>query len=535
MIPPVFALLSWPVLVSLICRGRGLQITILVTILGGYLFLPELHAIDLPALYELNKVSIPAYTALVVAIVAISRASNTGRGGNTAPDPTASQWLDGWIPRMRLPLLLIGLTMVGAVMTVVTNRDPIIELDIYNWPRGIVGEDIFITGLRMQDAGASILVVIVSLIPMLLARKFFAHPEGQKLLLTAFCIGGLIYVPLAIFEARMSPQLNQWTYGFFAHLWSQHVRGDGFRPIVFLSHGLMVALFMSTAMIISAGLARVHTGRLRTRFLMATGVLFIGLLITKSLGALVIALFLCPILLFAPRWVLLLITSVIVGIALLYPIVRGTSLIPMETVLQLAAQVNPERAASLLYRLNFEEQLLARAQERPLFGWGSWGRDLYLGNGEFAVPDGEWTLVLSRSGWFGFIGRFGLMFIPVILLLWRWRRDGIGMETAVIATALTAAAIDLIPNSGMTPDKWLLAGALWGRLELGRVTATATEEVPDPPALRLRPGYARPAAPIAHARADASSATDDPSPRYTRQSQRITRGSKAPTAKLYRR
>ncbi|WP_299609848.1 O-antigen ligase [uncultured Tateyamaria sp.] len=533
MIPPVFALLSWPVVVSLICRGRSLQVAILVTILGGYLFLPERHAIDLPALYELNKISIPAYTALALALIAISRASNTGRGGPQTPDPSTAQWLDGWVPRLRLPLVLIGLTMVGAVMTVVTNRDPVIELNIYNWPRGIVGENIFIPGLRLQDAGASILVVMVNLIPLLLARRFFAHPEGQKILLAGFCIGGLLYVPLAMFEARMSPQLNQWTYGFFAHLWSQHVRGDGFRPIVFLSHGLLVALFMSTALIISVGLARVHTGRLRGRFLMAAGMLFIGLVITKSLGALVIALFLCPILLFAPRWVLLSLTAGIVSIALLYPVVRGTSIIPLDTVVTLAGSVNEERAASFAYRLNFEEQLLARAQERPFFGWGSWGRNLYLGNGEFAVPDGEWTLLLSQSGWFGFIGRFGLMFLPVILLLWRWRKDGIGMETAVIAAALTAAAIDLIPNSGMTPDKWLLAGALWGRLELGRITATANEEVPDPPALRLRPGYARPA-PAAVAR-DKTEPTAPAGPRYTRQAKRITRGTTAPTTKLYRR
>ncbi|WP_299648932.1 O-antigen ligase [uncultured Tateyamaria sp.] len=533
MIPPVFALLSWPVVVSLICRGRSLQVAILVTILGGYLFLPERHAIDLPALYELNKISIPAYTALALALIAISRASNTGRGGPQTSDPSTAQWLDGWVPRLRLPLVLIGLTMVGAVMTVVTNRDPVIELNIYNWPRGIVGENIFIPGLRLQDAGASILVVMVNLIPLLLARRFFAHPEGQKILLAGFCIGGLLYVPLAMFEARMSPQLNQWTYGFFAHLWSQHVRGDGFRPIVFLSHGLLVALFLSTALIISVGLARVHTGRLRGRFLMAAGMLFIGLVITKSLGALVIALFLCPILLFAPRWVLLSLTAGIVSIALLYPVVRGTSIIPLDTVVTLAGNVNEERAASFAYRLNFEEQLLARAQERPFFGWGSWGRNLYLGNGEFAVPDGEWTLLLSQSGWFGFIGRFGLMFLPVILLLWRWRKDGIGMETAVIAAALTAAAIDLIPNSGMTPDKWLLAGALWGRLELGRITATANEEVPDPPALRLRPGYARPA-PAAVAR-DTTEPTAPAGPRYTRQAKRITRGTTAPTTKLYRR
>ena len=53
---------------------------------------------------------------------------------------------------------------------------------------------------------------------------------------------------LVIWEARMSPQINQQLYGFFAHDWLQHIR-NGFRPIIFLAHGLRVGIFLAMAMV----------------------------------------------------------------------------------------------------------------------------------------------------------------------------------------------------------------------------------------------------------------------------------------------
>ena len=44
-------------------------------------------------------------------------------------------------------------------------------------------------------------------------------------------------------EVRLSPQINTWIYGFFQHDFIQMMRYGGFRPIVFLPHGLWVAFF----------------------------------------------------------------------------------------------------------------------------------------------------------------------------------------------------------------------------------------------------------------------------------------------------
>jgi hypothetical protein len=521
-IPPVVAILGWPVLIYLFCRERSPQITVIVSVLGGYLFLPERFAIDLPALYELNKVSVPAYTALGLSMLAVMQARKTGP---MPPPPwlaSSNTWLPGWIPRAYLPALLVLLCIVGAFMTVVTNPDPIVDYGVTNHRRGIIDDDIFIPGLRLRDAGATILVVIISIIPLALGRKFLAHPEGQRMLLLAFCAAGLIYTPLVLFEVRMSPQLHNWVYGFHAHLFSQHVREDGFRPMIFLYHGLRVSIFLTATVVIAIGLARLHTGQKRMMFLGIAAVLGIALVLSKSLGALMIAVVLCPLMLLAPRSLLFLATAGIVACMLTYPILRGSGLVPVDAILDFAASISEERAQSFAYRLNFEDGLLAHANERPFFGWGSWGRNLYLGDGVIAVPDGAWTLVLSHSGWFGFIGQFGLLFLPVVLLLFRFRRDQIGMESAIIATALAVAAVDLIPNSGLTPDKWLLAGALWGRLELGRISETAVE---DPPPVRLPGQRGRSSAKKTPAPADRPQAPADgpQTNRYTRQSRRIER------------
>lgn len=507
MIPPIAALLSWPAIVYVFSRTRTVAATILFSILGGYLFLPEQSSIDLPALYELNKISIPAYTALILCVFAVSGTSQPGAIHQAQMGTNA--WRAGWFPQATLPRTLLIMLVVGAVMTVLTNRD------------AIIGVDGVLPGLRLYDAGSSILVAFVTIIPLLLGRKFLAHPDGQRLVLQGFCIAGTIYGLLALFEVRMSPQLSNWTYGVSSSLWLQHVRGDGYRPLVFLSHGLRVSIFLAAALITTVGLARLYVGKPRIGFMVVSTFLFLALVLSKSLGALMIALVLCPIMLFMPRRLLFFAMAGIVSVALLYPVLRGTAIIPLDGLVNFATSISEERAHSLSYRFYFEGQLLERAQERPFFGWGGWGRNLYLGR-EDAVPDGEWIIVLGRDGWTGFIGRFGLMFFPVVILLWRWRRDGIGMESAVIAAALTAAAVDLIPNSGLTPDKWLLAGSLWGRLEMGRITETANEEVPDPPPVRFRYRRRGPAPSLDTTPPPViTSASDTPSNRYTRQTRRI--------------
>ena len=93
------------------------------------------------------------------------------------------------------------------------------------------------------------------------------------------------------------------------------------------------------------------------------------------------------------------------------------------------------------------------------------------------------------------------------------------METSILAVILAANVMDLVPNSSNTPLTWLLAGTLWGRLELERRTREETAVTPPGPA-----GYRR---------RDPPEAVEDPQPvtssaatplnAYTRQTKRINR------------
>lgn len=53
-------------------------------------------------------------------------------------------------------------------------------------------------------------------------------------------IAGLIYTVPMLYEIRMSPQLHTIFYGYFPHSFGQQARGGGFRPVVFMGHGLLV-------------------------------------------------------------------------------------------------------------------------------------------------------------------------------------------------------------------------------------------------------------------------------------------------------
>jgi len=48
--------------------------------------------------------------------------------------------------------------------------------------------------------------------------------------------------------------------------------------------------------------------------------------------------------------------------------------------------------------------------------------------------------------------------------------------TVMLALMLVGNLIDNIPNASLTPLTWLLAGALWGRLELGHAHANANAD-----------------------------------------------------------
>jgi hypothetical protein len=89
--------------------------------------------------------------------------------------------------------------------------------------------------------------------PYVVGRVYFRDLESFRDLALGIVIGGLIYVPLCLIEIRVSPQLHIWIYGYHQHQFEQSIRFGGFRPTVFMQHGLAVAMWMVNATVLPSG------------------------------------------------------------------------------------------------------------------------------------------------------------------------------------------------------------------------------------------------------------------------------------------
>jgi len=188
-----------------------------------------------------------------------------------------------------------------------------------------------------------------------------------------------------------------------------------------------------------------------------------------------------PVILFAPLRLQVLVAAVFAGMVLTFPMLRGAGLVPVDTIHGLAQSVNEDRAGSLKYRFDHEDALLARANEKPLAGWGSWGRnriyDPETGR-DLSVTDGLWVIVIGGYGWLGYVAQFGLLTIPVIILAAR-RNAALTPALTGGAILLTTRLIDLIPNAGLTPVTWLFSGALAGTaVTIAKSAETARTRTP---------------------------------------------------------
>lgn len=463
---PTVALLSWIVIAPLLAaRLTPSQIVIWLTLVP-YLFLPEAFAINLPGLPDIDK------TAAISIGLVLSYALHRGK------------FDDVKLPEARARLLKIliagcfGLMVVGALLTLVTNREPV----IYG--------PLVLSGLRLWDAVSVLSSIVFVSLPFFFAARYLAAPGAHRELLFAFVATGLFYSLLMLVEIRLSPQLHTWVYGFFQHSFFQHIR-DGFRPIVFLEHGIWVGFFVFMTMIAALGLWKISK---EPKWLFAALWLTIVLVISRNLGATVIGLLCAGIFLFSERRVQTVFAASIAVIVLFYPAIRKAQMLPLDQIHVLASSISADRAQSLLYRLENEDQLLARASLKPLAGWGGYNRErIYDEWGKLiSIPDGLWILVISTRGWIGYLALFGIFTAPIIFLWLSGRQAPPPPETMTLVMIITGNLIYMIPNATLTAICWLVFGALTGFL-LGshQENAEATHEPTSTPEQKGKLAYTR--------------------------------------------
>lgn len=444
-------LLIWPMVSLVLFRTLRLERALIWSLLGGYLILPPLAEFNLPLVPALDKVSIPNVSVLIILIFSVK------------------QKVQLW-PEARSARLLVTGLVLSAIPTVMTNGDPIIFEVLENADPILFFVD-QLPGQSVRDVGSVLLAQLLTLVPFLLARQFLSSEDGLREILLALMVGGLIYSVPSLIEIRFSPQINVWVYGFFQHSFEQMMRDGGFRPIVFLPHGLWLALFVCTALLSATALTRMAAPLDRWKMAVVMAYLALLLVLCKSLASLAYGVVLTPVVLLVPaRWQIRL-GLVFAVVAVGYPMLRNAGLVPLDAILAQAEAISVERAESLAYRFDNEEQLLVRAAEKPWFGWGGWGRSL-IRNSEtgqiISVPDGRWIIVFGTFGWLGYICEFGLLALPIFLMAWYVQRHSDAALSPMVGPLVLILGItmmDMLLNATLTPLTWLVAGAILGHAE----------------------------------------------------------------------
>jgi hypothetical protein len=415
---------GWIPIVFVLFLSLPRRTALLISIVGGWLFLP-VGIVRVPGLPDLDKVNSTALAPMVaVLLLDWSRVMRFRPG-----------WRD----------LPVALVCIVPLFSSIAN------------------------GLGLYDGCASMLTYLTTWgIPWLLGRLYLTDGEGMRRLARAIVAGGTLYVPLCLFEVRMSPQLHHFVYGFHQHSFAQTARAGGWRPDVFMSHGLMVAFWMMAAALLALLLSRLRVVRL-----------FFGVPASWCAAALVVTTVLCKsagsIVLLAIGWfgtwlarrrqaawlfwLLLLVPPLYVG-------GRVSGAISRSGVKSLLSPFPAERVDSVDYRLKNEDPMVARSLQRPIFGWGGWGRARLLDEEgvDITTADSVWVIYLGRNGLFGLVAVFATLFVAPFTFLRRFRpRSWLRPENAPtfgIALILLLFGVDCTLNAMINPVYVMAMGAL---------------------------------------------------------------------------
>jgi len=260
----------------------------------------------------------------------------------------------------------------------------------------------------------------------------------------------------------MSPQLHTWVYGFFPRDFVHQMRSGGFRSVVFLGHGLLVAMFVAMTLGASTILLKQKIKIFRISPWLLTIYFIVVLLLSKTVGAFLLGFLLFVAITWMPVNVIKRVSMLLVFIVLLYPLLSIFDFFPHQQLIQIATDFDPERGQSLGFRFMHENLLLEHAQQKMFFGWGGWGRNRL----EESVTDGYWIIIYGQYGLFGFLSLFGLLAVSVwkATKTCRLVKDKNNLHVLLShALIVSVIMVDQLPNASLTAWMFFLVGALSGR------------------------------------------------------------------------
>ncbi|MAE59839.1 MAG: hypothetical protein CMJ49_00625 [Planctomycetaceae bacterium] len=341
-------------------------------------------------------------------------------------------------------------------------------------------------GLGVYDGMSAVVSQSIAWgIPYFIGRIYFNDHAKVRELAVALMIGGLIYVPLCLWEVRMSPQLHRTFYGFHQHSFYSHIRMSGttelYRPMVFMQSGIMVGNWIATAGLAAAWLWLSGSKRQlwSVPLWMFAGLLLVTEYLCRSLGAM--ALMIAG--LGAMMWIKVLRNGLPVIIMLAVPLIYMPIQIikpwdGMVVVDWIAENINEDRAKSLQGRFEKEVQFVNRAKEKPVWGWGSGDRmrpyrqEAHAQTRRLGV-DGMWYIAMGKYGMVGLISFTLVIVLPAMLWIRRCRpgkwMTGPAAGASVLAMILGLYMIDNLLNAMINPIYMIGAGALTSACLLQKV------------------------------------------------------------------
>lgn len=450
-------LFGWVLLAQILFARLKAPTAALLVMLGGVMFLPELVEFDLPGLPPYNKKNAISLSLMLGALYACRGRLLAARPG-TGYD------------------LITLLMMASALVTAATNGDPL-----------VYGPRVIAANGRAEAISMVVETALFWGVPFFLGRVFFRTPRDLRNLALGLVIACLVYSLLILFEVRFAPRLHKWVYGHHPAQFRNMIRGGGWKPMVFMGSGLAVGLFVASSMVAAAALASTRATLAGFRLSYTLPYFALLVLLCRSYSSMVYGFVLAPCAYWMPIRQLRILVLLLVVLVVSYPVTRTLDIFPTDTLVTIAELFSADRAHSLSFRFENEDLLLAKAQERLVFGWGMWGRSRiydpdYFGR-SIAVTDGYWIIVLGSRGLVGWCCAFGLLLLPLVRVCRRLhlirgatdRRIMLGLCLVVLAYT-----IDLLPNGFWSPVPIVVAGALAGRM--GNLSSRPRRvRVPSPP------------------------------------------------------
>ncbi len=399
--------------------------------------------------------------------------------------PNAAYHLPGLPDYTKMSATCWGVFIAAAVFDsqkLISFRPRLIDFPMLTWCLCPIASSIT-NGLGAYDGFATALSQTVTWgFPYLIGRIYFNDLKGLKEFAMAIFIGGIIYMPLCWYEIRMSPQLHNILYGFTQHSFAQTYRYGGWRPMVFMQHGLAVGMWMASASLV--GVYLWISNSIKKIFHIPLSVMVILLIITlvlcKSTGA--VGLFLIGLFILFTTYKIK--TKLLVLCLLLVPLiyipVRATGYWDGDNLAHyIYDNFDQERALSLWTRFDNENMLTEKAMVKPVFGWGGWGRSrVYDDQGnDITITDSLWIIILGTNGMVGLGALTISILLPGFILIRHYPvKEWINPDlvpAAALTILLSLYMIDNLLNAMINP---IYIGAAGGIVSLGKEAVNKTIE-----------------------------------------------------------